>query len=97
MAHKEETNKAKVQELVKQLDEQYGETVLSPDNFNSPEEMQALLKHNEHAKLKHAERREMERLNEPGLISKFKNGIKKLFGLNQAKQKQIEQNQNSGR
>ncbi len=90
-------DKEKIQELVKQLDEQYGETVLSPDGYKSPEEMQALLKHNEHAKLKHAERREMERINEPGLISKFKNGIKKLFGLNQVKQKQIEQNQQNVR
>ncbi len=59
--------------------------------------MQALLKHNEHAKLKHAERREMERINEPSMISKFKNGIKKLFGLNRAKQRQMEQNQQTVR
>ncbi|MCM1294100.1 MAG: hypothetical protein NC311_00880 [Muribaculaceae bacterium] len=90
-------DQAKVDAMAKKFDEQYGETVLSPDNYNSPEELQALLDHNEHAKLKHAERREMERLNEPGLISKFKKGIKKLFGLNQAKQKQIEQNQQNTR
>ncbi len=41
--------------------------------------------------------REQERLNQPGLISKFKNGIKKLFGLNQAKKKQIEQSQQNSR
>lgn len=41
--------------------------------------------------------REQERLNEPGLISKFKKGIKKLFGLNQAKKKQLEQSQDKSR
>jgi len=41
--------------------------------------------------------REQERLNEPGLISKFKKGIKKLFGLNKVRQNQIEQSQNKSR
>lgn len=90
-------DQAKVDAMAKKFDEQYGETVLTLDNYNSPEERQAILKHNESAKLKHAERREMERINEPSLISKFKTGIKKLFGLNQAKQKQIEQNQQNTR
>lgn len=59
------------------------------------EEQKAIMKHNERAKLLRAERREMERINEPSIYTRFKNGIKNLFGL--AKQKQNEQNQQHSR
>lgn len=64
----------------------------------TPEEQEAIIQHNEHAKQLHAERREQERLNAPGIYTRFKNGIKKLFGLVKDKEIQLQQqNQQNSR
>ncbi len=64
------------------------EIVVYPDPTNlSPEEEARLLRENETAKELHSRRREERWLNEPSLVEKFKNGIKKMFA---AKQKTAE-------
>lgn len=71
------------------------EVVYDVSNASSPEDLKAMLKHNERAKALHAERREQERFDEPTLAEKFVNGIRKLFG--RAKAKQNEQSQQKSR
>lgn len=65
------------------------------DVTGTAEEQKAIVKHNERAKILRAERREQERLNAPSIYTRFKNGIKNLFGL--VKQKQTEQHQQHSR
>ena len=57
----------------------------------TPEEQNAIMKHNKHAKILRAERRELERLNAPSIYTRFKNGIKNLFGLAKANEAQRQQ------
>lgn len=71
------------------------EVVYDVSNARSPEELKAMLKHNERAKPLRAERRDRERCEAPTLAEKFINGIRKLFG--RAKAKQTEQSQQKSR
>lgn len=59
------------------------------------EEQKTIMKHNKRAKLLRAERREEERFAAPSIYTRFKNGIKNLFGL--AKAKEAQQNQQNVR
>ena len=57
------------------------------------EEQKEILKHNKQAKLLRAARREEERFAAPSIYTRFKNGIKNLFGLAKAKETQQQQQQ----
>ena len=71
------------------------EVVYDVSDARSPEELKAMLKHNERAKPLRAARREQERINEPTFVEKCINGIINM--VRRAKAKQNEQSQQKSR
>ncbi|MDE6250839.1 MAG: hypothetical protein K2M34_04390 [Alphaproteobacteria bacterium] len=73
------------------------EVVYDPSTAATREEYEQIIEHNKRAKILHAERREAERFAAPSIYTRFKNGIKNLFGLAKAKEAEHHQQPNQGK